>query len=401
MASWMRNIKGCIDQFDLAPPQLDHFTFEGEPEKIADIAMFMANFGEKLSLLNVDLEKELLILVKTADGVDLKKSPFFYMNRFMETFRYQNIKVPDSYKSTLQHNLVFTGRCGSTLLCKALEELSTVQAVSEPDIFTTIGVTISQLEREVKLPYLNKISHATLVDVTRVAILLLNYYFISVAPEKTSICYKLRSFGLDGAEIIQESTPNAKNIYLYRNCYAFVESYIRILAKNYYVYWLLSTLRLDAWFLDRLFPKRETDVLTHSLGKTAKFDDFPFRKGFYWCFSHAWWINVEKAALLIKKDPDSFFHAVLRYEDLTKQKEKLVKSVAQRLGVKLVRGDEQKIASAFTSNSQEGNEIASKRNTDDDTDVWFGDWEKGQINDILSHLGNKVKSSHYIVEGTI
>ncbi|XP_032225933.2 uncharacterized protein LOC116608951 isoform X3 [Nematostella vectensis] len=79
MASWMRNIKGYIDQVGLAPPQLDHFTFKGEPEKIANISMFMANFGDKLSVLNVDLEKELLILVKTADGADLKKSPFFYM----------------------------------------------------------------------------------------------------------------------------------------------------------------------------------------------------------------------------------------------------------------------------------------------------------------------------------
>ncbi|XP_032225932.1 uncharacterized protein LOC116608951 isoform X2 [Nematostella vectensis] len=293
--------------------------------------------------------------------------------------------------------LYSTGRCGSTLLCKALEELSTVQAVSEPDIFTTIGVTIGQLERGVKLPYPNQISHATLVDLARVATILLNYYFISVEPEKTIICYKLRSESLDGAEIIQESTPNAKNIYIYRNCYAFAESCVRMFVQNYYVYWLLSTHRLDAWLLDRLVAKRDT----HFFGKTAKFDDVPFRKGFYWCFSHAWWINVEKAALLINKDSGVFFHAVLRYEDLCKQKEKLVKRVAQCLGVQLGRGDDQKIASAFTSNSQAGSEMASKRNTHDDNDVWFGDWEKRQINDILSYLGDEVKSSHYIVKGTI
>ena len=45
---------------------------------IQDIAEFMSKFGVDYSVLTVDLDLELLILVKTAEGVYIKDKSFLY-----------------------------------------------------------------------------------------------------------------------------------------------------------------------------------------------------------------------------------------------------------------------------------------------------------------------------------
>lgn len=252
----------------------------------------------------------------------------------------------------------------------------------------------------------------TLVTVTRVATLLLNNYFLSRAPEKSSICYKLRSQTIDAAELLQKSMPSAKNIYLYRNCFSFGESCVRLsLGVSYTLYWLLSTLRGDSAYL---WYKYKSDYL-HSnngfyeyIGNEPENENVPFRHGFYWCFAYFWWRNIEKAVAMTQADPDNFFHAILRYEDLSTRKEELVLKVAKNLGL---LGDGKSsvaeasvlssIASVFKSNSQLGTELASQRDVENKDDVWFGEWEKQQINDVLQYLGCSVKNGDFVVPGTI
>ena len=301
------------------------------------------------------------------------------------------------------------GRCGSTLLCKALDQLPMLQSISEPDVFAVLAL---HYDDNVFGCFSNaRTNKETLVTITRVATLLLNNYFLSRAPEKSSICYKLRSETIDAAELLQKGMPSAKNIYLYRNCFSFGESCVRLsLGGSYTLYWFLSTLRVDSaylWYKYKYYPGSNNGFYEY-MGNVPENENVPFRHGFYWCFACLWWRNIEKAVAMTQADPDNFFHAILRYEDLSTRNEELVLKVAKNLDL---LGDSKSlvteasvlssIASVFKSNSQLGTELASQRDIENKDDVWFGEWEKQQINDVLQYLGCSVKNGDFVVPGTI
>ena len=130
-----------------------------------------------------------------------------------------------------------------------------------------------------------------IVTITRVATLLLNNYFLSRAPEKSSICYKLRSETIHAAELLQEAMPSAKNIYMYWNCFSFGESCVRLrLGGSYNLYWLLSTLRVDStylWYKFKYWSSSDDGSYEYS-GNYPENENVPFRHGFYWCFTYIW-----------------------------------------------------------------------------------------------------------------
>lgn len=134
-----------------------------------------------------------------------------------------------------------SGRCGSTLFCKALDQFSTVQSISEPSIAS---------------------------------------------------------------------------------------------GGSYIVYWLLSSLRLDAFYMWWIFKFRrhKRNYWFYEYLTASRQENNPFRAGFYWCFGYLWWINVHKALSLVKKMPN-FFNAVLKYDDLVTRKQQLVLQVASAIGL--------------------------------------------------------------------
>ena len=85
MSSWLVNVE-CKKKFRDARnflvstqhPVLSDFDYKGERVDIKDIAEFMSKFGVDYSVLTVDFDQELLILVKTAEGVYIKNKPFLY-----------------------------------------------------------------------------------------------------------------------------------------------------------------------------------------------------------------------------------------------------------------------------------------------------------------------------------
>lgn len=283
---------------------------------------------------------------------------------------------------------VFTlGRCGSTLLCKALDKLSNVQSISEPDIFT---VLTSQYGKEMP-PFPNpSVSNEILLLVTRVATKLLHNYFIHREPLKTHICYKLRAHIIYGSELLMNAVPSARGLYMYRNCLPFVESWIRITTKgSYFLYWILTSLRLDVFYLKYQFG--HSSSFYEHLTKTSMNENSLFRQGFIWCFAHYWWKNIQKALTIIKSSP-RFFNVVVKYEDLVQKREDLIFEIAVSLGIeeKEISQSKWSIASVFSRNSQEGSVLSSKRDLNNDNDVWFGEWEKNEINKILRHFGMDV-----------
>ncbi|XP_048578166.1 uncharacterized protein LOC116612374 [Nematostella vectensis] len=416
MASCRRKVIGCDNpESPMTLAKLEDLTLDGEHVAIEDIATFMGKQGHEYSVLNVDFEKELMILVRTGGGVNLKTAPFVYRAQrrhalevlcipFADLDKVEPVIAPrvSSVTNVFLHN---TGRCGSTLLCKALENLSTIQGISEPSLLTSIGaVGRIRTDKNTVIESLNnavKMSYTELVKITRIGIMLLNNFFISRAPSKTTICYKTTAETIFGAEILQDAIPSSKTIYLYRSCYAVNESIARIFTHNsYFLYWLITTLRLDTFLLQRL----KTPEIDFKGSWSSKYHKVPFPRDFIWNFTHYWWMTVEKAVSLTKRDPSRFFHAILHYEDLRKQKESLVLKVALRLGL-LPEGDRSRelaaVTKAFKANSQSGVALESKRRVDDVGDVWFGEWERACIDKVLQHLGEDVTDGDFRLHGTL
>ncbi|XP_028414890.1 uncharacterized protein LOC114537978 [Dendronephthya gigantea] len=427
MSSWLVNVQ-CKKIFrdarnklvSILHPMLNDFDYKGEKLDIKDIAEFMSKFGVDYSVLTVDLDLELLILVKTEEGVDIKNKPFLYAAQRL--YAVQLLCIPFHELSIVEEVIALntsnvktsflynTGRCGSTLLCKVLDQLPRVQSISEPDVFAILARHFD--ERMVGCYPKARTKKATLITITRVAILLLNNYFLFRAPDKICICYKLRSETTHAAELLQKAMPSAKNIYLYRNCFSFGESYARVRVEgNYNLYWLISTLRVDStylWYKSKYCHPRVNNCFYQNMGNNPENENVPFRHGFYWCFTYIWWRNIEKAITMIQTYPDHFFHAILRYEDLSIRKEELALIVARKLGY-LEENESSSvearmlssITSVFKSNSQSGTEMASKRDVENKDDVWYGEWEKQQINDVLQYLGRTVRNGDFFIPGTI
>lgn len=293
------------------------------------------------------------------------------------------------------------GRCGSTLLSKSLDQFPTVQSISEPDVYTVLAL---HYDNKFSVFRNAQLSQDMLVTVTHVATLLLNNYFLFREREKTTICYKLRSEALDGAELLHVAVPNAKNIYMYRNCLSFSESCVRLVSGSYIVYWILSSLRLDAFYMWWIYKFRRSNRWFYEYMTASRKENNPFRSGFYWCFGYLWWINVRKALSLIQSMPN-FFCAVLKYEHLVTRKQELIFQVAKGIGILDEEGSrkeselDSEISNVFTSNSQKGSVMASQRSLNTD-DVWFGECEKHEINNVLQYLGGGVEGEDFVLPGT-
>ena len=269
--------------------------------------------------------------------------------------------------------------------------------------------TVLALQYDNKFPLFPnaKVSQDTLVKVTHISTLLLNNYFLCLKHETTTICYKLRSETLDGAGLLAAAVPNAKNIYMYRDCLGFIESCIRYASGgSYIVYWLLSSLRLDAFYMWWIFKFRrhKQNHWFYEYLTASRQENNPFRAGFYWCFGYLWWINVHKALSLVKKMPN-FFNAVLKYDDLVTRKQQLVLQVANAIGL---MDDERSrneteldsaISIVFKLNSQSDSVIASQREVSNTDDVWLGEYEKHEVDSVLQYLGDGVQDAHFVLPG--
>eukprot|EP00058_Branchiostoma_floridae_P005282 XP_002590770.1 hypothetical protein BRAFLDRAFT_78184 [Branchiostoma floridae] len=117
-------------------------------EAVADPVKFLLDNGAQFSVYSFDLDRRVLGLVKVMEGVDIRKKPFLYQaqRESAEELLLLPFDVLPAVADALSESLsgvknIFlhsTGRCGSTLMCKGLDVMRQIQAVSEPDIFTLI-----------------------------------------------------------------------------------------------------------------------------------------------------------------------------------------------------------------------------------------------------------------------
>lgn len=197
---------------------LDHFDLKREKTLPADALFTTLN----LSLYSFDDETRSAVFVETSPEVDLTSAPFYYLAQKehaqrvftvpYEAFNALAEELPDPSRVVLLHSV---GRCGSTLLCKALGELGEVTTISEPDAYTcAVGMREPDGSRD-----------AELTGLLRSATRFLGQY----AASEDVLLLKFRGWCLEVADLLHRALPHAHALFLTRDLEGWIRSMGRLL----------------------------------------------------------------------------------------------------------------------------------------------------------------------------
>jgi hypothetical protein len=181
------------------------FLFCDEGEVDPEIVMRQPGF----SLYCLDPSARTALFVLTPESVDLAQAAFYYQAQhahaqaavavpFALLPRLAEVAIMDPGRLILLYSV---GRCGSTLVARALTSLGGVTALSEPDVFTQlVGLRGTMSDREL----------SALIR------LCLRLVCGTAAPGRT-VALKFRSFVVEIADLIHLNYPAARRVFLYRH----------------------------------------------------------------------------------------------------------------------------------------------------------------------------------------
>lgn len=200
---------------------LDNFVWEkGNP---IDAEQIITN--PNISLYCLDDSRQEAIFTVLPHGLDLSRVPFVYQAQFdhaeyliavsYDTFlRLADTLEVDTYRLICIHNI---GRCGSTLLSQALNEVEQVIALSEPDVFANF-ITLRHTPRE-QQHHLLQASYKFM-------------YRPNVVGDATRYVLKLRNQCVDIMDIFIDAFPDAKHVFMYRNAIDWIASLYRLFVRS-------------------------------------------------------------------------------------------------------------------------------------------------------------------------
>ncbi len=185
---------------------LDHFELQEEQRLQPDTLLTIPN----LSLYSLDNQHGCAVFVETLPDVDLTAAPFYYLAQKEHAVRVLTVPF-DAFNALAscmrdpEHLILLysVGRCGSTLLGKALDRLGGMTTLSEPDIFTHIaGMRTPDGSRDQELTQLAG-------SATR----FLGFH----TPDSQPLLIKFRSQGTEMADLLHAACPNGTALFLTRD----------------------------------------------------------------------------------------------------------------------------------------------------------------------------------------
>ncbi|CAH1271511.1 Hypp4665 [Branchiostoma lanceolatum] len=375
-------------------------------ESVPDPVKFLQQHGGKFIVYSVDVDQRVLGLVKVKEGIDIKTAPFLYQTQRAnaEELLLLPFDVLPAVADTLTETLsslknIFlynTGRCGSTLMCKAMDVINDVQAVSEPNVFQVI---IERVCTEVPVTFDEK---EEIIMLLRCSVILLNFYFLQKDPSKKVVCYKFRSEAIFIADLIQNAAPEAKTIFMYRDLAGFYDSNINLhFNGSYWRYLFETTLRLDVFFR---VPARKTNLpIFKFFDEHPRMITCPVTHGMHFLQVSSWTLQMQKAFDLIQEDLANFFHACLTFKYLLEHKERIILKVLEKLDVDVPSDlDSSKIREVFGVDSQKGSVMQSERRKGDKVrSSWVGTWEKNLFSTVLEHFNGDVDEPDFVMPNTM
>ncbi|TDC66471.1 hypothetical protein E1258_02590 [Micromonospora sp. KC207] len=171
-----------------------------------------------VSLHCLDDEQRLAYFVQAPPGVDLAGGSFFYLDQYraaqrLITVPYDTLhRLADGLPDPARLILVYSvGRCGSTLLSRALGEMAGVRSYSEPDVFTEIAL----------LRHEDPSRDAEYARLIRSCVRVLGN---AGGGGCGTLAVKFRASGIQLGDLFHQVFPDARSVFLHRDARPWLES---------------------------------------------------------------------------------------------------------------------------------------------------------------------------------
>ncbi len=203
---------------ELFPVEVRHpgqFTLQEPTSVDAELVL-----GPKWSLYCLDMANEQALFVELPKGADLSKAPFVFGMQYQLAERAATVALDDLPGLAAQVRppkhlaiLMSTGRCGSTLASRILAQIPGVWSLSEPDWFTNLAFARADLQPD------------------RLETLIAACARLTCRPPESvaadTIVIKPRSEMLVQAPSYVKALPGASAVFMYRDCFGYVNSLYR------------------------------------------------------------------------------------------------------------------------------------------------------------------------------
>jgi hypothetical protein len=212
-------IKSKNKPYFLSIPSLDDFDYQEANTVDINIILEKPN----ISLYCLDFSRKWAIFVETDPEVDIDQFPFFYQAQYDHAKNLIAITFSELLEIGKQleipENLVIVysvGRCGSTLVHSAFNQLENTLSLSEPGVYDQL-VIMRQWDGSNDAEISELIESCTKILCTSSRLDDHSYRWV----------IKLRSYGIEIADLIFKHFPKAKIIFLYRDTETWMKSVFR------------------------------------------------------------------------------------------------------------------------------------------------------------------------------
>lgn len=166
-----------------------------------------------ISLYCLDDSNQQAWFVETPPEVDLSQAPFYYNAQYEHALRLYTVPYPEFHQlaETLPAAQVIyvhsIGRCGSTLISKALNAVDGVLSLSEPDIYT-------------QLYFLRYLDGSRDAEYTRLLRSCTRFY----GKNTPVLALKFRAMCIQMGDLLHNAVPSATHLFLYRHMQTWMRS---------------------------------------------------------------------------------------------------------------------------------------------------------------------------------
>ena len=301
-----------------------------------DAARILSN--DRVTLYSLDHANQRAIFTALPEGVDLSAAPFMYQTQFdraeylialpyADFLRLADTIPPVSGGIACLHNI---GRCGSTLLSRALNEIEGVLSLSEPDALAAF-VPIAGAPRDQRTALLR----ACVAWLCRPA----------VKGANTFVALKFRNQAARIMDLYMESLPQAIHIFIYRNVISWLASFHRLRVNRGDT----PTRYPRAVILAQQAAFYQCDIATFEALAPTSIHTYLSLEG----RALAWIYMLERYLELVEDGADI---AAIRYEDLQQDRDSVLGWLLARMGLPASALMEAK--RAFESDAQAGTRFA-------------------------------------------
>ena len=332
----------------------------------------------EVSLYCLDFENRNAIFVETPSNIDLCEASFLHQAQYEHAQRLIAVPFEDLYRlaadlegSIQQLVIIYSvGRCGSTLLSKIFDRVETVLSLSEPDVFSQLAAIKEpdgSNDREIR-------------QLLKVCI-----YFLgkpTLGKQPSHLIVKLRSFGIELADLIYEIFPDAKTLFLYRNLENVVQSSIPAFV---FLSKILESIEQNIDIYSRFMPLLKNYADDIDFTDSSAVD----------LYTTLWLSTMDRYLNLYRQGIIAF---AIRYEDLVVQPQQIVTAIFEYCGLPVSEVD--RACQAFKKDAHNTSGLSNKNYNTVEVEI-PSILEIRQKTSKLLAKHPEIKTSDFVVPGTV